>query len=120
MNTREMVCIRCPLGCRLTVTEDKGGQITVAGNTCPRGKEYGIKEWSNPTRMLTTTVGIKGVKNATVSVKTASDIPKGKMMECMKELSLVEVVPPIHIGDVIIENVAGTGQAIVATREYEG
>ena len=43
MKTMEMTCIRCPMGCRLTVTQD-GDSFTVSGNTCRRGEEYGIQE----------------------------------------------------------------------------
>ena len=119
MITREMTCIRCPLGCALTVTQDEEGRVSVTGNTCPRGAQYGEKELNNPTRTVTSTVRIRGVKDAVVSVKTAADIPKGKIMECMKALAGIEVQAPVHIGDVILKNVAGTGVDIVATRNYE-
>lgn len=119
MTTREMTCIRCPLGCPLTVVQDSEGKVSVTGNTCPRGAQYGEKELTNPTRTVTSTVRIRGVKDAVVSVKTASDIPKGKIMECMEALAHVAVEAPVHIGDVILENAAGTGVDIVATRNYE-
>ena len=32
METKEMTCIRCPMGCRLTVTRE-GDEIRVTGNT---------------------------------------------------------------------------------------
>lgn len=120
VKTRNMTCIRCPIGCSLTVSEQENQQIIVTGNACPRGQEYGIKEMTNPTRTVTSTVRVRGVKNRTVSVKTSSDIPKDKVMKCMKELSKIEVVPPIKVGDIIVENIAGTGQSMVATRELEG
>ena len=36
MNTKELVCTVCPVGCRLTVQE-KNGSLSVTGNRCPRG-----------------------------------------------------------------------------------
>ena len=51
-----------------------------------------------------------------VSVKTKEDIPKGKIFECVKTLKTVEVPAPVHIGDVLLEDVAGTGVDIVATK----
>ena len=54
-----------------------------------------------------------------VSVKTASDIPKEKMEECVRQLKDVTVCAPVHIGDVILENAAGCGVPIVATRNVE-
>lgn len=119
MTIREMTCIRCPLGCALSVAQDSEGKVTVTGNTCPRGAQYGEKELTNPTRTVTSTVRIRGVKDAVVSVKTASDIPKGKIMECMEALAHAAAEAPVHIGDVILENAAGTGVDIVATRNYE-
>jgi len=51
-----------------------------------------------------------------VSVKTENDIPKGKIFECVKALKDVEVTAPVKIGDVIVENVAGTGVNVIATK----
>lgn len=51
-----------------------------------------------------------------VSVKTKEDIPKGKIFACIEALKYVEVEAPVHIGDVIITDVAGTGVDIIATK----
>ena len=81
MERREFICINCPLGCALTVTMEQGQVLKVEGNTCPRGKSYGEKEVTNPTRIVTTSVKVAGGTAPVVSVKTASDIPKGKIKE---------------------------------------
>ena len=114
-----MTCICCPVGCALTaqVLPDKTVQIT--GNKCPRGAAYGEKELTNPTRIVTSTVRVVGREDSVVGVKTASDIPKGKIMECMRELKNVTVTPPVKIGDVVLANVADTGVDIVVTRGSE-
>lgn len=49
METRNLICIGCPMGCPLVVTID-GENIIVSGNTCPHGAEYAKKEVTNPTR----------------------------------------------------------------------
>lgn len=116
METREMVCINCPLGCMLTVTKENDGGVTVTGNTCPRGETYGRTEMTDPKRVVTSTVRIKGQKNAVVSVKTAEPVPKGKISECIEALKTVEVSAPVAIGDVIVENVADTGVNVIATK----
>ena len=54
-----------------------------------------------------------------VSVKTKEDIPKGKIFDCVKALKTVEVTAPVHIGDVIMKDVAGTGVDVVATKNVE-
>lgn len=114
---KELVCIRCPIGCMLTVTEDGDGILTVTGNTCGRGAEYAKKELTNPTRIVTSIVKVKGGRHRVVSVKTREDIPKGKIMECMEVLKAIEIEAPVSIGDVIVKDVAGTGVDIVATKE---
>ncbi len=116
MEKRELICIGCPMGCPLTVTMDGGNVVEVTGNTCPRGKTYAEKEVTNPTRIVTSTVKVDGGDRPFVSVKTKEDIPKGKIFECMKEINQVIAKAPIAIGDVVLENVAGTGVAIVATK----
>ena len=116
METKEFVCINCPLGCMLTVVKENDGSVTVKGNTCPRGETYGRTEITDPKRVVTSTVRIKGQKNAVVSVKTVEPIPKGKISECIETLKTVEVSAPVAIGDVIIENVADTGVSVVATK----
>ncbi|MBR5301711.1 MAG: DUF1667 domain-containing protein [Clostridia bacterium] len=116
MNTVNLICIGCPLGCPLTV-EMEGNEVkSVTGNTCPRGDAYAKKELTNPTRIVTSTVRVAGGKLAMVSVKTESDIPKGKIFDCVKALKDVEVTAPVKIGDVIVENVAGTGVNVIATK----
>jgi len=116
MSTVNLICIGCPLGCPLTV-EMEGNEVkSVAGNTCPRGDAYAKKELTNPTRIVTSTVRVAGGRLAMVSVKTENDIPKGKIFECVKALKDVEVTAPVRIGDVIVENVAGTGVNVIATK----
>ena len=51
------------------------------------------------------------------AVKTIAPIPKGKVFDAMKEANEVVLIPPVHIGDVIIHDVCGTGIDVVATRE---
>ncbi len=119
MEARELTCINCPLGCQLTVTIADDHEITVTGNTCPRGEAYGKKEVTNPTRVVTSTVDVEGGTIARVAVKTESDIPKGKIFDIMKEIRAVKVTAPVKIGDVIIENCAGTGVNIVASKNVD-
>ncbi len=115
MEVKNLTCIGCPMGCALTVTID-GDNITVEGNTCPHGADYAKKEVTNPTRVVTSTVRVNGADIARVSVKTASDIPKSKIFDCMAEICKVEVNAPVSIGDIVIEDCAGTGVSVVATK----
>ena len=119
MNRKELICIRCPLGCAIEVAMDNGSILEIKGNTCKRGEDYVRKEITNPVRTVTSTVRIAGIDDMMVSVKTQKDIPKGKIMDCTKALKDIKVPLPVHIGDVIIENVAGTGVSIIAAKTIE-
>lgn len=115
MEKRELICIGCPLGCMLTVEMNEGAVEKVTGNTCPRGKVYAEKEVTNPTRIVTSSVRVKGGDRVSVSCKTKNDIPKSKIFDVARALRDVEVQAPVAIGDVLVEDVAGTGVEIVAT-----
>lgn len=119
MEIKELTCINCPVGCSLKVEMDGKSVICVSGNTCRRGEIYARKEVTNPTRIVTSTVKVANGTSGTVSVKTKEDIPQEKIFACVQALKRIEVRAPVHIGDVILENVAGTGVDIVATRNVE-
>lgn len=119
MKKRELTCTSCPIGCQLQVEIEDGKELTVTGNSCRRGELYAQKECTNPTRIVTTTVKVKNGKINAVSVKTASDIPKEKIFQCIDALRGLEVEAPIRLGDIIIKDVAGTGVAIIATKNVE-
>lgn len=119
METKELVCIGCPLGCNLKVTVGEDGAVEVTGNTCPRGADYGRKEMTDPRRIVTSSVRVKGGHLPCVSVKTESDIPKGKIFDCIHALKDVELAAPVAIGQTVLEDVAGTGVRVVATKNIE-
>ena len=54
-----------------------------------------------------------------LSVKTAEAIPFGKLFDAMNALSSVTVETPVHIGQVILANVCGTGVDVVATKNLD-
>ena len=111
---KEFVCISCPVGCRLTVWDDEG-EVKVSGNTCKRGDAYARTECVNPVRSLATTVKVSGGIHNVVPCKSAGALPKGKIMDCMKEIAKVEAKAPVKLGDVLISDILGTGIDIVAT-----
>lgn len=111
--TRDMTCIICPRGCALKV-EINGDNITVTGNSCPKGKQYATDECTNPTRTVTSSVRVDNREDIMVSVKTENPIPKDKIFDAMKLIRAKSVTAPIHIGNTVIENVFGTD--IIATK----
>ena len=104
----EMVCIVCPVGCRLKA-DVIGGQVKVAGNACAKGMKYASEELTNPTRTVTSSIGVSGGHMALLSVKTANPVPK-------ESIKCAAAQAPVRVGDVVLRNVAGTGVDVVATR----
>lgn len=115
---RELICIGCPMGCVLKA-EMKGEEITVSGNNCKRGEKYARNEILHPVRSVTSTVKVLGGTIPRLPVRTAGEIPKEKIFDCMAEIKRIRVNAPIRIGDLIIENCAGTGIDIIAARNIE-
>lgn len=115
MKTTDLTCIVCPVGCAIMVTENDDGTIIVKGNSCPRGERYARQEVVNPTRVITSTVRVEGAALPLCPVKTAAPVPKSAIPACLAVIRAVTVKAPIHIGDVIVDNLADTGVALVAT-----
>ena len=79
MEERHLICIAVRL-LRPDCKTEQGAVISVEGNTCKRGREYGEKEVTAPARTVTTTVTVTGGKIPAVSVRTRTDIPKEKSL----------------------------------------
>ncbi len=112
---RELICVNCPMGCRLQVTVEQGQAKTVKGNVCARGDRYARDEVLQPRRMVTSLITVTGSREP-LSVKTHAAIPKDLIFDCLREIRRCRVTLPVRIGDVILANVLGTGVNIVATR----
>ncbi len=114
--SKELICIGCPMGCMLTAELENGEVIKVTGNTCPRGDAYARKELISPTRIVTSIARVEGGELPVVSVKTAQDIPKEKIKDCIAEIKKAALRAPVRIGDVAVKNVADTGVDVIATK----
>ena len=112
---RQLICIVCPKGCRLIVAGEEN--LSVTGNSCPKGAEYGVKEVTMPMRVVTSTVKIEGSIHPTLPVKTNGDIPKQLIPECMAEINSITVHAPVKMGDILVRDILGTGVALVASRD---
>ena len=107
MEKRELTCIRCPIGCHITVELENGEVKSITGNSCPRGEEYAASEVTHPERIVTSLVSLTGGERPVVSVKTAGNVPKEKMMDVVRALKSTEAAAPV--------NIAGTGVDVIAT-----
>jgi CxxC motif-containing protein len=114
MMKREITCIVCPRGCRLTA-DIQGQTITVTGQGCNRGEKHAMDEILHPVRSLTSIVRVSNREDTMVSVKSENPVPKGQLFAIMEKIHATTVEAPVAIGDCIIDNVCGT--RIVATKE---
>lgn len=119
-STAHYLCIGCPLGCRLEVDEDEPGHIVeIRGFSCKRGKEYAAQEHVDPRRTVTTTVAVEHALWSRLPVKSTLPVPKHRVAEICQALRIATVHAPVHLGDVIVADILGTGADIVATRDME-
>lgn len=112
---KELICITCPNGCRLTAEKADDDTVTVTGNLCPKGEEFARAELTAPMRSLTTTVRTVFSEMPFLPVRTAGVIPKDAIMTVMDSLSGFVLKNKVRCGDVIITDISGTGCDIIAT-----
>lgn len=110
---RHITCIRCPMGCSLTVELTDGVVTKVEGNQCKRGVEYAQSECVNPVRTLTTTVKVS--YGPPLPVRSKEPMPKDRVLDAMAVLRGIMIVAPVKAGDVIVPNICQTGVDIVAS-----
>lgn len=117
--SKSFTCVNCPMGCVIDVTFDGSGAIdSIAGHTCKLGEDYVRQEAVDPRRNVSTLLWVEGSLEP-LSVKTAAPVPKDKISEVMAAIRKAKVTLPIQAGDVVLENVAGTGISIVATKSLQ-
>lgn len=115
--TRDLTCIVCPKGCQLKVELEDKKVISVEGYTCKRGLAYAEAECTAPMRTLTTTAPVEG--GGVVPVKTDRTVPKELLFECMAVVNKTCVPADARLGDIVVENILGTGANVVTTRNVK-
>jgi len=109
-------CIVCPVGCQIELIAEDGKIVEIIGGECKLGEEYARKEFTNPERILTTTVRVKGGVLPLLPVRTEKPIPKKLMKSCMKKLAHVVVEAPVKCGAIVYRNILDTGVNMIAAR----
>ena len=113
---KEIVCIECPNGCRILAAPSESG-ARFSGYRCKRGLAYAEAELTRPMRTLTTSVRTVFADSPVVSVRTDGEIEKAMIRDIIDALGKIVVIRRIRIGDVVAENVCGTGVNIVCTSD---
>lgn len=116
MSVKEIVCIMCPLGCKLEVTIGGEDITKVEGYRCKQGIEYARQEAWAPCRILTTTIRTDNPESPLIPVRSDSAIPKDKLEDSMRVISRQLVKVPIKMGEVIVDDILSTGANIIASR----
>lgn len=109
-----MVCIICPLGCRIKVLQTENGP-EFTGYSCRRGELYARDELTCPRRVVTGVVKVAG-RDGLLPVKTSAPIAKSMIFQVMERIRRIEAIPPVQLGQILEENILGTAVALVATK----
>ena len=112
----DLICIQCPRGCLLKA-EQREGLVTVRGNGCKRGEAFAKEELVRPMRTVCSTVKTTLPGIPVLPVRTAGEVPKGRMLDVMREINRALVTVPAHTGDAVIRNVLGLGVDVIATAD---
>jgi len=113
---RHLTCIGCPMGCPLELIIVAGEIMEITGNECKRGEDYARQEYSDPRRMVSTTVACISGLWPRLPVKTIEAVPKDKVIAVVRALHTLEIEAPVQMDQVILDNVAETGITVIATR----
>ena len=112
----EIICIECPLACRVSLSVDEAGKISESvGYQCRVGKRYSEKEYKSPKRILTTVVKTSDSVRHVLPVRTDKPVPKGMLKQCVQSLADIRVKPPLKVGEIIVSNVLNTGADVICS-----
>ena len=114
--SESIICILCPLGCNMSVQTDGKKVIDVQGNKCKKGAVHAEREILAPVRILTTTIRTDNTETPLLPVRSNREIPRERLMECMRLLSKQAVSGPVTLGQAVMENILGLGADMVACR----
>lgn len=117
MKNKELVCIKCPRGCKLFISNfEHPDQLIVEGNQCPRGEQYAVDEIVDPKRTITATIKLISETERRLPIRTDGEIPKKLYKEIVDEINKMKVTAPIKRGQVLVENIKDTGIDLISTK----
>ncbi|NLM06916.1 MAG: DUF1667 domain-containing protein [Tissierellia bacterium] len=108
------ICKVCPVGCEVSITGKDPNTIT--GNRCGRGGEYIYKQVMGKSEVLTGRMPIEGGIMSKIPVQTSEPLPSDLRDKILSEINSSKAVAPVKKGEVLIENVLGTGVDVIASR----
>jgi CxxC motif-containing protein len=118
IETKEIYCVTCPKGCKLTINLEDG-QIVDVIHGCKRGHDYAHEELTHPKRMVATSVQVTGGVHPLLAVYTSQPVAKSLIHPLLAYLRDVHVQAPVKMGQVIVENVLDSGVNVLASRSVD-
>lgn len=113
---KTLTCLGCPMGCPLQLSIENGEIAEITGYECKRGEAYARQEYTNPCRLVSTTVACSAGLWPRLPVKTVGVVPKDRVLAVARALHALTIEAPVEMGQIIVDDVAGTGVAVIATR----
>jgi CxxC motif-containing protein len=113
---RQFICVTCPVGCSIEATVEGETLVEARGHTCQRGLAFVREELTNPRRMFTTTVRVRGGSLPLVPVRSAKPLPKGLLLAAAAALRHQEMNAPVQEHQVVMRNILNTGIDIITSR----
>jgi len=111
-----LTCVLCPVGCELEVRNDPAGGLQVQGNQCDKGVPFALEEILYPKRNLATSIPVKGTATKMVSVRLSGPVARELIFPILAEISKLRPEAPVRRGQILIDDVLGTGVDVIATR----
>ena len=112
----KVTCIICPKSCIIEAKKDKNA-ITLISESCNRGKKYAMLEITDPRRIFTSTVLIKGSDLRVIPVRTTKPIKKYEWAKAKKIVDKLRLDAPVEFGRILVSDFLEKGIDLIATRE---
>lgn len=116
---KTLVCIKCPIGCDITGRFNSNEVTCIEGALCQRGKEFFVKEVTDPKRILIHHIKVNNGEIPLVSVRSDHEVPQKYIFDLINILNEKEVEAPVYIGDTMLYNPFRLGINIIATKTVE-
>ena len=116
---KQLICIECPRGCRMTVTQPEAGTLEITGNACLRGDAYARGEILDPRRTVTTTVATVFPDFPRLSVQTDKKIPLAAVFNLMEHANQVILNRRVTPGDVVVNGLLDGSCSLIATDDMK-
>lgn len=115
LNEFNVKCNICPVGCTLLIT----GSVTdlsVRGNKCGRGIDYARKQLDDESILLTSRCILLNGPMGRLPVVSSGPIPKDISDAALEQIRNFIAVAPVEKGQILIENIMGSGINILSQR----